>query len=51
MNPLFFINNTHGSIKYGLNEDLDFDLRQAIHSAQFADVVNIILSTQESFIV
>ena len=30
-----------GSIKYGLNEDLDFDLRQAIHSAQFADVVNI----------
>ena len=43
MNPLFYISNTHGSIKYGLNEDLDldFDLRQAIHSVQFADVVNI----------
>ena len=33
---------TYGSIKYRLNEDLDFDLRQAIRSAQFADnVVNI----------
>ena len=28
---------TYGSIRYGLNEDSDFDLRQAIHSAQFAD--------------
>ena len=32
---------TYGSIKYGLNEDSDFDLRQAIRSAQFADMVNI----------